>query len=905
MNYQRFVLDLHQEAESCFAQEKLHEAEIICDKIIEIQSDFAPAYNTLGKVLQVMGKLDLAKENYQQAILINPNLVEAYTNLGNLHSQQKQWPLAITSYSQALHLNKNKAEIYHKLGEALLQLEKWNEAVVTYRKATELNPNFPWSYHKLGTALLALEKWDEAIIAYKKFIELNPDFPWSYHKLGEALLQLKKWDEAIIAYRKFIELNPTFPWSYHKLGTALLKLEQWDEAVKAFRRAIELKPNLYLPYKNLGDALMQLSEYSEAVTVYRQAIEIDPNIDVNYYNLGNALVKLERYSEAVGAYSQATKIHPNSSLYYEQLATALVRLAEVEKNRQFNIYSEASACYETLIQLQPRQRENYHKLADILQKQGKFEAAIDSYIQAIKFKPDVPWSYNSLGEILMKLKRWNQAIFTFLNGLNLEQNMPWIYKQLGEALAKVSPGNLETKINYYCSAVKNNQTEIINSKLALNLPQNSELYLYLGNYLSNKEQYKGAVIIYNIALQLKVKDQEIKTQLQQTLEKKLELELEVERCHQTIKQNPKSSKYYYDLGIALTRQEEWEKASSVFVKAIKLNPEINWSYNRFWNYLKQSDMLDEVVKLYHQIIQKKPHSVLCHLNLGEILSEQGKIDAAIASYRTACYEQTIKSHPNFVTRYWHQKQVANPNFMIIGTGKSGTTSLYNYLSQHPQVLPAIKKEIYFWSRHFDKGINWYLAHFPPIPKGTKFLTGEATPTYINSRQTPARLFSIFPQIKLIIILRNPVDRAISHYYHEVRSKMENKSLSEAIFSQLERLQKIPESALQEAYWNHISYYISYGVYVEFIKKWMDIFPREQFLILRSEDFYQDPGITMQKVFKFLGLPKYQLQNYKKLNSGSYPTVPQSISSALSNYFQPYNQRLEAFLGMKFNWEKRE
>ena len=902
MNYQRFVLDLHQEAESCFAQEKLHEAEIICDKIIEIRSDFAPAYNTLGKVLEAMGKLDLAKENYQQGISINPNLVEAYTNLGNLYSQQKQWSPAITSYSQALHLNKNKAETYYQLGEAFLQLEKWDEAIITYRKATELNPNFPWSYQKLGTALLELEKWDEAIIAYRIFIELNPNFPWSYQKLGTALLELEKWDEAIIAYRKFIELNPDFPWSYHKLGTAFTQLEKWDEAVKVYRHAIELKPDLYLPYKNLGDALMQLSKYSEAVTVYRQAIEIDPNKDVTYNNLGNALVKLERYSEAVLVYHQAIKINPNSSVSYNQLATALVRLAEVEKTRKFDIYTEAASCYQTLIKFQSKQRENYHKLANIFQKQGKFEAAIDSYIQAIELKPDIPWSYNNLGEVLVKLQRWNEAIFTFLTALNIESNMPWIYQKLGEALGQISQGNLENKITYYSQAIQNDQTEIINSKLVLSLPRNSDLYLYLGNSLTEKEQYKGAVIIYNMALQLKVNDREIINQLQKTLKKQAELEREVERCHIAIKQNSKSSKFYYDLGIALTRQEELEKASIAFLKAIKLKPETNWSYSRFWNYLKQSDKLQEAVNFYRRILEKKTDSIFCNLNLGEVLTEQGKIDEAITSYQTACYQQTLKSHPDFTNRYWHQKQVAHPNFIIIGTGKSGTTSLYNYLTQHPQVLPAIKKEIYFWSRYFDKGINWYLAHFPPIPQETKFLTGEATPTYINSWHTPERLFSIFPKIKLIVILRNPIDRAVSHYYHEVRLKMENKSLSEVIYAQLERLKKIPNSALEEAYWNHISYYVSYGVYVEFLKKWMTIFPREQFLILRSEEFYQEPETTMQKVFSFLDLPKHQLKDYQKLNSGSYPNIPPSIYSTLSDYYQPYNQKLEEYLGMKFNWE---
>ncbi len=815
-----------------------------------------------------MDELDLEKENNQQAIAINAHLVEAHINLGNLYSQKQQWSLAVTSYSQAIQLNNNLPEIYQKLGEALLQLKRWDEAIIAYRTATELNPNFPWSYYKLG----------------------------------EALLQLKRWDEAIIAYSKLIELNPDLPWVYHKLGTAFIQLEKWQEAVNAYRNATELKPDLFLSHKNLADVLMKLEKWSEAVVGYRKAIEIDPNIDdVVYYNLGNALVKLEKWSEAVVAYRQATQIKPNYYLYYNQLVSALVRLSEVDKIRKIDAYGEAIACYKTLIKLQPELRENYHKLAEFFQSKGELEAAIDIYLQAIEIKPDVPWSYNYLGEILMKLKRWNQAIFTFLTALSINQNMPWIYQQLGEALAQISQSNLEEIINYYCSAIQNHQTEIINSKLVLNLPRHSELYLYLGNALTKKEQCRGAEIIYNMALQLKVDDQEITSQLQKTLEKKVSWEQEVQRCRKVVQENQKSSKYYCDLGIALTRIEEWEQASVAFLKAIKLNPEMNWSYSRFWNYLKQSGKLDEIVSFYRIIIQKNPNSTLLHLNLGEVLTEQSKVESAIASYRNACYQQTLKSHPDFVKQYWHQEQAATPNFLIIGTGKSGTTSLYSYITQHPQVLPAIKKEIYFWSRHFDKGIDWYLAHFPLIPEGTNFVTGEATPTYINSRHTPARLFNFFPKIKLIIILRNPVYRAVSHYYHEVRIKMENKSLSEAIYSQLERLKKMSESKLKEAYWNHISFYISYGVYIEFIQKWMAIFPREQFLILKSEDFYQEPANTMEQVFKFLDLPKYQLKNYQKFNSGSYPPIPESIYSTLNDYLQPYNQRLEEYLGIDLNW----
>ncbi len=721
------------------------------------------------------------------------------------------------------------------------------------------SPNFSPTYNTQGKVLQAMGKIESAITSYRQGIQLNPQQIETYKILGDILVKQEKLSEAIACYETAIKYHPKVSIFHHKLGLVFIELKNWDEAVNAFCRAIQFNPNFPWSYHSLGEALTQQKKWHQAVIAYQSAIEIKPDLYWSYQHLGNALIKQGKRDEAIVYYQDILQRQPHLDIIHKLLGDALVEKDEID-------------------------------------------AAIPNYLRAIQLNPDSSWYYNNLGEVFLNLKRWNSAIFTFLTALDIEPDMPWIYQKLGEALGQISQGNLEDKINYYSQAIQNDRREIINSKLVLSLPRNSDLYLYLGNALTKEEQYKVAVIIYNMALQLKVNDQEITNQLQKTLEKQAELEQEVERCHKAIEQNPKSSEFYYDLGIALTRQEEWEKASMAFLTAIKLKPEKNWCYGNLWDYLKKSDKVQEVVNFYRRIIPKMPDSFVAHLNLGKALTEQEKIDEAIIYYRTACYQQSLKSHPNFVNKYWHQKQVANPNFIIIGTGKSGTTSLYNYLTQHPQVLPAIKKEIYFWSRYFDKGIDWYLSHFPPIPQETKLLTGEATPTYINSWHTPERLFSIFPKIKLIVILRNPVDRAVSHYYHEVRLKMENKSLSAVIYEQLERLKKIPTSALEEAYWNHISYYVSYGVYVEFLKKWMTIFPREQFLILSSEDFYQEPQITMENVFKFLDLPKHQLQDYQKLNSGSYPNIPPSIYSTLSDYFQPYNQKLEEYLGMKFNWE---
>jgi hypothetical protein len=210
-------------------------------------------------------------------------------------------------------------------------------------------------------------------------------------------------------------------------------------------------------------------------------------------------------------------------------------------------------------------------------------------------------------------------------------------------------------------------------------------------------------------------------------------------------------------------------------------------------------------------------------------------------------------------------------------------------------LPAVKKEIYFWSGNFDKGKDWYLSHFPPIPPGENFLTGEATPTYFRVKNGAEQVFKMFPKVKLIMLLRNPIDRAVSHYHHEVRLKRENRSLEEAIAS-IEKLQKE-----EKDYWHNDLPYVTFGLYVEFIQKWMAVFPREQFLILKSEDFYDAPGDTMKKVFDFLRLPDYKIAEYEKLNPGYYPPVNESIRQQLSDYFLPYNRRLEEYLGVEFNW----
>jgi len=247
-----------------------------------------------------------------------------------------------------------------------------------------------------------------------------------------------------------------------------------------------------------------------------------------------------------------------------------------------------------------------------------------------------------------------------------------------------------------------------------------------------------------------------------------------------------------------------------------------------------------------------------------------------------------------------------PDFIIIGGQRCGTTSLYSYLIEHPLIAPAAEKELHFFDLNFDKGVEWYESQFTPASQ-PQVLTGEASPYYIFHPLVPQRLHQLYPQVKPIALLRDPVDRAISHYYHEVRLGFESLTLEEAIASEAARLEGEAAKIIADPNYhsfNHRHYsYLSRGIYIQQLRHWMQYFPREQFLILKSEDFYANPAAIVSQVFQFLNLPIYQQGQYSKYNRGDYPvsSLDKHLRQMLEKYFQPYNQQLASYLGRTF-WE---
>jgi hypothetical protein len=254
-----------------------------------------------------------------------------------------------------------------------------------------------------------------------------------------------------------------------------------------------------------------------------------------------------------------------------------------------------------------------------------------------------------------------------------------------------------------------------------------------------------------------------------------------------------------------------------------------------------------------------------------------------------------------------------PDFIVIGGQRCGTSSLYYYLVQHPSIAPAQTKEIHFFDHNFDRSLFWYRAHFATVGsrwlaqlRGRPFATGEATAYYLFHPHAPKRVFQTIRAVKLIALLRNPVDRAYSHYQRAVRRGREHLSFEEAIQKESERLKEETLKMLSDERYRSIVHrqysYVSRGIYVDQLKAWLTLFPRQQALVLKSEDFFADVDGTLERVFSFLGLPACKIQDRRVYKQGSYASMEAATRGRLLAYFEPHNERLYRYLGEHFGWD---
>ena len=257
-----------------------------------------------------------------------------------------------------------------------------------------------------------------------------------------------------------------------------------------------------------------------------------------------------------------------------------------------------------------------------------------------------------------------------------------------------------------------------------------------------------------------------------------------------------------------------------------------------------------------------------------------------------------------------------PGFVIAGAQRSGTTSLYRALAQHPLVLkPVLRKGVHYFDVAYDRGLDWYRAHFPLQATaerlhrrhGYRPLAFESAPYYLFHPLVAARLARDLPEIKVIVLVRDPVERACSAHAHEVARGFESETCFErAVLLEEERLAGEDERlrtqpyATSHAHRHHA--YLARGRYAEQLARLEDHLGERRLLVLDSHRFFADPASVYERVLRFLGLPSLGLPVFARHNARPRPLpIPAALRRRLSDYFAPWDARLRRWLGEDPSW----
>jgi len=250
-----------------------------------------------------------------------------------------------------------------------------------------------------------------------------------------------------------------------------------------------------------------------------------------------------------------------------------------------------------------------------------------------------------------------------------------------------------------------------------------------------------------------------------------------------------------------------------------------------------------------------------------------------------------------------------PDFIVIGFGKAGTTTLYHYLGEHPCIMKSSHDHLGFFDSNFELGLNFYKSFFPTqstknkiLKKHGKFLTYDVTASYIKSPLCAERIFKTLPKIKLIIICRNPVDVAYS-YFNSFTSLPKELSFEEAIKNEIEtheaeikKSKNYPLNLLEKSF-------LARGIYAEQLKIWPELFPKNQLLFIKTENLEKDPIMTFNEIFDFLDLPKFTITNFEKQNVGKYAPMKKETRNILIDFYKPHYQKFQKLINNKFGWDE--
>jgi len=277
-----------------------------------------------------------------------------------------------------------------------------------------------------------------------------------------------------------------------------------------------------------------------------------------------------------------------------------------------------------------------------------------------------------------------------------------------------------------------------------------------------------------------------------------------------------------------------------------------------------------------------------------------------------------------------------PSFIILGGSRSGNTSLFAHLIEHPNIIAGSKKAYFFFQYYTNNTTSFYRSQFPI--KRKNLITCDSTSSYFVHPLIPERIHKLLPEAKLIVLLRNPVERAYSEFHYTLTLGSEiTENFEDVIKSELKRMEignKNPELKIENTNYTHFTFsHLRDGLYAQHLERWLKFFPKEQLLILHTKDLSTNLDDTLSKTFEFLNLPKYQIENkveknkiekirpvaghekniYRNIGSKTrtlfnvqnYPEMKPETRKFLQDFFRPHNEKLFEMIGKRFDWNNEK
>jgi tetratricopeptide (TPR) repeat protein len=326
---------------------------------------------------------------------------------------------------------------------------------------------------------------------------------------------------------------------------------------------------------------------------------------------------------------------------------------------------------------------------------------------------------------------------------------------------------------------------------------------------------------------------------------------------------------WHSLGLTRRQLAEFDAAADAFLQALALDPRrsVTW-YALQFTRLNHNTIAARIDRL-EAVVELSKGYPLAWLLFSDWLCHLGRYQQGLA-YGQRAVQFCVPAHQQAMLDPNASPTV--PDALVLGAPKCGTTSFAAWLSSHPQLWVHPRKELHFFDNRWSWGENWYRHQFPSFQAENKIIRLEATPNYIQLPEAPERVFKLMPNARLIVLLREPLQRAVSWYHHMVRQEGLTKPIEQVICEELEGLEAMSHDQRRYLGW-HGSNCLAGSLYDDQIHRWRQYFPSDQLLILRLEDIIGAPAECMRRIECHLGVdhqPMEQLQLLPKLNLAPAP-----------------------------------